>query len=171
MADNLSKVTNNIKKDLRNKIKKEVRDYTEKYCVAYCQKAADEITEFAKSAIYQFYNDYTPSIYDRTYDLRDNSYKRYYHNNGHGKYYGGVRITSEDMSTYQPGTVYETDPFEVVTAAYNGWHGDPIRNIYTTPPLEIIREKMKDKKFLNSIEEYAINMAAKGNYEIIKDLI
>lgn len=153
-------------------LKKDLEKYLYTFADAYCREARYEITKMAKNAIEQFYKDYGPNngepwFYKRTDDLKDNSYKPYYHNNGK-RIYGGVRITSEDMSPYNRGTKSETDPFEVAKFAYDGWHGHPAINIHTTPPLEMIRENMKNEQFLHRINKNAERVALEQDYEYLK---
>lgn len=150
-------------KDLEDDIQK----YLYTFADAYCRDARVEITKMAKYAIEQFYQDYTPNYYDRTDDLKNNSYTPYYHNNGKA-IYGGVRINSEKMKPYQPGTKSETDPFEVASFAWHGWHGDPIRGIYTTPPLNMVKEMMKESNFLNKIQTNAERVATSQEYSILQ---
>ena len=150
----------------QDKLEKDLRKYLKIFAETYCKEASKELTKTAKNAIQQFYKDYTPNIYDRTEDLKNNSYKPYYHYNGR-TFYGGVRITSENMSPYQPSSQSPTDPFEVASFAWNGWHGHPIRCIYTTPPIQIVKEKKEDKKFLEELKSKATKEAQKQNYEIL----
>ena len=75
-------------------LKKDLEKYLYTFADAYCREARYEITKMAKNAIEQFYKDYGPNngepwFYKRTDDLKDNSYKPYYHNNGK-RIYGGV---------------------------------------------------------------------------------
>ena len=146
---------------------KDLKKYMYTFADEYCHEAATEITKIAKYAIEQFYNDYSPDYYDRTYDLRENSYSRYYHNNGRA-IYGGVRINSEKMQPYNRGSKWETNPFEVASFAWHGWHGNPIRNIYTTPPLDIVKEGASKQEFLNKLREKAENVAKNQEYSILK---
>lgn len=139
-------------RDLKNDIELLLKTYA----TTFCKEAANEAVKFAKYAIEQFYNDYTPKEYVRTNNLKNNSYKRYYHNNGHGYVQGGVTIYSDDMFDNYDGV----DPFYVADAGWHGWHGAKgsdfisgnfnntnFRPIFTTPPLDIVRGKMKEKDF------------------------
>lgn len=157
---------------------KELKEDIEKMfkagCSAYCEKAADELTETAKVAIKQFYDDYEPKYYKRTENLLKNSYKRYYKNHGR-RFEGGVYIGAKNMNPYKEGI----SPEYIVEAGWSGWHGlkgedilggwgtegsewgngegfisrGRVRPIYTTPPISIVDKKMKDKKFLDDLEE------------------
>lgn len=144
----------------------EITRYVKIYAYTYCKEAEKELTKTAEYAIDKFYNEYTPKYYDRTYDFRNNSVVPYFHDNGR-KFYGGVKISGENMRPYQEGTKSETDPFEVVEFATHGWHGHPIRNIYYSPTIsEIIEEKVNDQKFHNDLNKKAKKVANAQSYNI-----
>ena len=152
-----------LEKDLERDLEKWIRTYAE----AYCKKAAIELTETAKYAIQKFYNDYTPKYYDRTFDLRDNSYSLYYHNNGR-KIYGGVRISADKMQDYKDGT----SAVDVVGWTwFEGRHGFRGRDvdypIYTYPPINIVKEKRDDASFLRELTNHATKEAKKQSYSIL----
>lgn len=149
----------------------DIRTYLYTYADAYCRDAAYECTKMAKFAIEQFYKDYSPDVYDRTDDLKKHSYSSYYHDNGK-VIYGGVRINSDNMQPYPyKGAENETDPFEVAEFAWHGWHGHPIRGIYSTPPLDMVRGKMEDKSFLNKIDKNAERVAKSQSYKCISAIM
>ena len=83
-------------------LEKDVEKYLKTFAEAYADTAANEITKFAQQAIQRFYDHYTPKYYDRTDDLKKNSFSKYKHNNGN-QYYGGVRISTYNMSPYVVG--------------------------------------------------------------------
>lgn len=148
-------------------LEQDVEKYLRTFAKVYCRNAQVEATKMAKYAIKQFYKDYKPDYYDRTFDLRDNSYSPYYHDNGM-RIYGGVRINSDNMQPYNRGTKYETDPFEVADVAWHGWHGVPIRGIYTTPPLDIVKQMMAEENFLYKIRNNAESAAKSQSYTYLR---
>lgn len=149
-------------------LENDIQKYLYTFADSYCRDAEVEITKMAKYAIKQFYEDYTPNYYDRTDDLKNNSYTPYYHNNGKA-IYGGVRINSDKMQPYQRGTKYETDPIWIAGWAWEqGYHGHPIRQIQTTPPLDMVRGMMKESKFLNKIQTNAERVATSQEYSILQ---
>lgn len=167
---------NNFEKDLKN----DIDSYLWTYAKTYCDKAAEELTETAKYAIEQFYEDYNEDekYYKRTNNLKNNSYKLYFHNNG-TKLYGGVKISADDMDTYykrEHGEKVERDPFLVLESAWEGgWHG--IYGMHYEEgktgviPMKIVDDKMKDKKFLDDLHKTAIKAAKQEKYELIEDYI
>lgn len=156
-------------KDFKKKLYKETSKYVHTFARAFINEASRLLVKEAEYEIARFYNEYTPKVYDRTYDLRDNSYKPYRKNNGRIMY-GGVRITSRDMSIYQPFSADGgTDPFEVASFAYDGWHGHPSRGIYSSPAMLDHLRKVKDSVlFRQQIYNTALKEAQSLNYEILK---
>ena len=153
-----------INNDVERKLMSEIDDLYRKCQAAYCRKAADELTKVAKYAIEAFYDDYDPTWYKRTYNLRDNSYERFYKNNGR-QCWGGVIIGTDNMDAYyrdsrHPEEGLERDPYLVASTAWEsglhgiyGWHTEEGRN--RIRPLDLIDQKMKDKKFLKELD-YAV---------------
>lgn len=140
---------------------------------AYCKKAADELTKTAEYAMQDFYNDYKPKWYDRTYDLKNKSYSRYYRNHGN-RFSGGVSIGSEEMKTHYKNAneLEERDPYLIASTAWEsglhgiyGWHTEEGSNGII--PMQIIDEKMKDKKFLNELEDNANDAIYKQTYKYL----
>ena len=157
-------------KKLEKELKKEIKDYLKTYAYTYTKEASEELTKTAQYAIEAFYADYEPNWYHRTDDLRDNSYKSYHHNNGR-RYYGGVRISADKMSPYMNGWNSEpTSPEIIVYSAWeHGWHGHSNREIkpMSPTPLEIVQEKMVDKKFLSELDRKATQAANSMTYKYL----
>ena len=115
-----------IKVDTKG-LEEDILKYMKTFSKEYAQEGSKQITKKAQSCIEMFYRDYTPKYYDRTYDLKNNSYVPYYHDNGKA-YYGGVRITADFMSPYYSGGIMNhtyTEPITIAQLAWHGWHGDP----------------------------------------------
>ena len=148
-------------------LEKDLKKWVKTYAQAYCKQAAIELTETAKYAIQKFYNDYDPDYYDRTYNLLNNSYSLYYHNNGK-KIYGGVRISSVNMNDYKNGT---TANDVVGWTWFEGKHGfydyDVDYPIYTYPPINIVKEKRNDPVFLKKLTDIATKEAKRQSYEVL----
>lgn len=151
-------------KDLKDDVEKFLRSYAE----SYVQKAKHDITEFAKSAILEFYEEYTPTYYDRTFDLRDKSYSPYYRNTGKALY-GGVTINTRNMQDYKGATAYEVADMSWI----HGFHGDPngyngrFSPIRTAPPIDKVKNKMRNKAFLNELSDFGYQHAKSQKYKII----
>lgn len=155
---------------------KDLEKWITSYTNAYCNKAADLLTQQAKLCILNFYNSYNPLYYYRTDDLLNNSYKRYKHNNG--KYvYGGVRISANEMQSYK-----KTSAKTVLGMTFfHGYHGEITKEYddsyyyigkhYSYPPIYMLEYYMNDKNFHNCINQYAISIAKKQDYSILSKIL
>lgn len=159
-------------------LEKDVEKYLKTFAEAYADTAANEITKFAQQAIQRFYDNYTPKYYDRTDDLRDNSFSRYKHNNGR-QYYGGVRISTHNMSPYVVGGLNNRrfiDPFYIVQPAWEkGIHGSAsgIDGRYPViqdkqSPIDYILGKMNEERFQDDIKQVGYNAAIKQQYQLLR---
>lgn len=156
-------------------LEEDILKYMKIFSKAYAQEGSKQITKKAQSCIEMFYRDYTPKYYDRTYDLKNNSYTPYLHNSG-DTYYGGVRITSDFMAPYYSGGIMShmyTEPIIIAQLAWHGWHGDPtgyngrFEPIRTTSPLDILTDFIHNKTFLDFMYKYADNKAIKQKYKYL----
>ena len=150
-------------------LKEDIKKYLETFANAYVNKAAELLTEEAKSAVKYFYDDYDPKYYLRTDNFKKNSYKKYLKNNGR-YYYGGVRLSSENMSPYvedggffDPGIVFEA-------AATLGIHGKISEPAHITSPtvVEHVQEFRDSSFFQRAIFEDALETAKKQTYKTIE---
>lgn len=162
-----------IEKEFDKKLMNECRTYLETFAITFCKNAADELTKTAEYAISEFYKDYEPSWYVRTYELENKSYKRYYKNNGR-RAWGGVYIGDKYMKSYNKNInePITRDPYLVTSTAWEsglhgiyGWHTEEGNK--GVIPMEIIDEKMKDKKFLKELDNKAEQAAKSKSYEIL----
>lgn len=137
-------------------VQSDCKSYYNEFAKAYGRSAQRNYTDAAREAIEQFYADYAPKYYERTNDLRFNSYQPYYENKG-SHIYGGVRLTPEAMQDYV--SSYDVDgsgrvigvgvtPKEEVfyRTWYEGLHGYTMTGepIVTTPPINILKERLSD---------------------------
>lgn len=174
------KIEAKINKDVMKDIQADVKKYLETYARESSKYAAKKLTEKAQYCIEQFYKDYSPDYYDRTYDLRDNSYSPYVHNNGR-VYFGGVRISSDDMSPYYSGfskvnTSDYTDPIVIAQLGWHGYHGHPVaygnfKPIITPAPLGMLKEYFQSDEFNDGVREYATKKAKENEYKYLGDYL
>ena len=165
-----------IKVDTKG-LEEDILKYMKTFSEAYAKEGSKQITQKAKSCIEMFYRDYpNQKYYDRTYDLKNNSYIPYYHDNGKACY-GGVRITANFMSPYYSGGIMNhsyTEPIVIAQLAWHGWHGDPtgyngrFDPIKTTSPLEILTDFVHNESFLNLMYKHADNVATKQKYKYLQ---
>ena len=173
----MAKNANAINATNAKAIGKEAYDYAKRYATAYCQLAAAELTETAKKAIQRFYDDYKPVYYNRTFDLLNNSYTKYYRNTGR-VIYGGVYINSNKMQDYPNGDGSRKPLSERKTSLYTsaedvlnrvwryGYRGKA--PITTPPPLLDILEKRIDPDFRQTLSKWGHTQAQKHKYNHIQ---
>ena len=78
----------------------ELQAYANKACEEAAKHAQKLLTEKAKKLMDNYYDEYTPHIYDRTNNLHDNAIKPLYSLHG-TNHLGGVTISSEAMEEYK----------------------------------------------------------------------
>lgn len=142
-------------------LKKKLIARAKEQCMAVTKLAADEFTKCAKFSIEQFYKDYSPIYYDRTFDMLNNSYHRIYSNKGN-KFMGGVSVDPSLLSEYTHTHLSKDQIWEMVWLyGYHGYeNGDSQQGIYTTPPAELLDNYINDV-LLNSIYARADEIARK----------
>lgn len=143
--------SNNFAKTLQR-----LRKYTDNVCRATAGGIRDELTQEAASAIaYFYYEDYpNPKVYNRHFQFENNSFEKYYAKSGK-YYYGGVRLTPEQMND-----VYQQSVDIVFDSVYSGLHGPVIAYlragnqlpIMTPSPLERILNKRDE--IIQNPQEY-----------------
>lgn len=154
--------------ELENDVWKYMRAYTR----AYIHEAADAAVGFAKDAIEQFYKNYDPRSYRRTYNLEGYSYERHYENRWDKNYRGGVCITSKNMDPYVKYVNHhpiDIDPYPIAKAAWlQGMHGWPkAAQIDSDNPVHIVSTKLNDKQNLNKFHEKALQVARSKKYNVL----
>jgi len=94
-----------------------VTDYAKRVVSATARIVRGDIVKAYVEAIEMFYGDYTPSVYQRHWQLR-NTYQPLY-KNAHGLIaYAGITITAAGM-----GSVYHDPPATVLNMSLQGMHG------------------------------------------------
>lgn len=135
--------------------RRDLKLFSETFATTAGKMAADKGVKIARQAIEIFYSSYGPSIYLRTDNLKNNSYERYYKNNGN-KVYGGVVISSNKMAEYQYGT------WSAAKVASSTWAGGAHGNVHTYPPLSIA--EMQFGSVRSAILASAFNTAKNRGY-------
>lgn len=155
-------------------LRADMEKYLTTYAQTYAKSASEEFTKAAKDVINAvYYGGYSPEYYHRTDDLRSNSYKKYLKNNG-DTYYGGVVISSENMSDYTNiwGEKRSTTPASSVVewawgAGYHGYTGgNPANGIYSFPPISSLEMEIGFIK--NNIESKALETARSQSYSVLQ---
>lgn len=155
-------------------ITRDVIKYLSVYSEQCVRIATEMLREKAAEAMKRFYDDYDPIYYNRTYDLKDNSYKTFYKKNGN-RYRGGVIVCPDNMSPYASsyGTgAKEVDPMEILQLGWHGFHGHPSNGVsrMSPNPLDIMNEIYDGKKtewFMSTVQSKAKDIAQRQSYECI----
>ena len=137
--------------------------YTKTYASAAAHRGAEEITNYAKIAVDNFYSSYSPEYYNRWDNFRAGSYSLYLKNNG-DIYYGGVKLSSEGMFDYPNAGISTDDVFRI--AMFGGIHGSPSVAV-STPPRNMIQDFVKNESFLNMVQDVAAKEARSQNYKVL----
>lgn len=155
-------------------LRADVEKYLTTYARTLADSAAEEFTQAAKDVISSvYYGGYSQKYYNRTDDLRNNSYKKYKKNNG-STFYGGVKITSEAMSDYTNiwgGKQSTTSADTVLSWAWGeGYHGylggDPSNRIQTFPPISAL--EMEAGMLIPSLQSKANSVAKSQGYSVLQ---
>ena len=152
-------------------LRKELTIYAHTYAYTYCKEGEKELVKTARYAIEQFYAQYGPNngeplFYKRTRNLRK-SVVPYFKDNGN-RCYGGVKLTDEKMGIYQEGTEWAAEPFHVLEFTVHGWHGHPIRDIWTSPTiLEIVKNRRNNKDLQKELAQKARKAAKSQPYKYL----
>lgn len=144
-----------------NDLEKDMKTFESIYLRNCARLASEELEEQYLFIIDQFYNDYSPTQYVRTYGMRNDVYKRYYKNKGN-KYQGGVRLNAGwlDERNY---AINDMDYLFDIVLQF-GWHGSPDVAITTPSPIESLI-KVRDSmvaKMNNGNDAFKILARAKS---------
>lgn len=164
-----------VKINLSDMISK-IRLYTKNVMKDIAVNIRDDITNTTADALDQFYNDYTPKIYKRHWDIHNfinrgdrlkvNSFKKYYVHASTGTYKVGVLLSPyADAKQYKSPMkdVYSGSVEQVFYSVYHGFHGLPTTIHRMTPtPLEIIENKRD--YIINHLQDYIDKSVKKYQY-------
>ena len=174
-------MSKNVSIDRKN-IQKDLHDFLQTFAETITKTAADKITADAKASIEEYYLDYQPKYYNRTFDLLHNSFYRHYENHGH-TYWGGVVLSPGKMKNYiTRGFLSNTQTITKKEDVFKwtwleGFHGyhwgmengsrwiDPIQ---TTPPISRLLQRFNDKAFYENLKQEALSKAKKKSYKYLK---
>lgn len=156
----------------------DIKKFVEIYCKTGAKIAGEEFEKRAKKAIQAFYNDYSPTWYDRTGNMMNNSFRKYYHNNS-DIIYGGVKISSENMFSYPPkkwsgtpvpGPNYPYGQSNPDSILFGVWEvGDRVTARASHPPLwHLRRMTVLNHQLITSIKKRAMQAACSASYSVIQ---
>ena len=153
-----------VKITIPTDLRKDIEDFGNNVNKYLSKTIRDEIVREYKNAVEHFYASYTPLYYRRKWQLRK-SYRPLYKNPHKTKAHAGIIITPDRMKD-----VHKDDNATVLGYALEGWHGNPVRGIFTTPAIYSHIQKYRDIVFSN-IDSYAgdcVAKAKKENYRILR---
>lgn len=162
--------------------KQDIHRYAEMLASNAAKIAAEKLTKRAQEEIERFYNDYDPTVYLRTDNLKNHSYERYYRNRFSREYVGGVNISPDEMHQYYSDTHDEHGGLKEFGASLNfdfGYGGDYRARVvdyawnkgahgtfeskipkYTNPtPMESLMEYHDSDELIDEIMDEAIGAA------------
>lgn len=165
---------NNVK--INDELINDLKQYASSVCVSLASKVRDEMYEEAKLAIDTFYNHYEPLYYKRhEYNLKKNSFKKYYKNPHNSIVRGGIELTP-----YELDDLYRADTEYVFNLVYLGYHGNvnmfPHRDkIYNIPPVMdpdpftiLLNKRDYLVENINNYRGDAISKAKNQSYDTLK---
>lgn len=176
------------KKDVIDDLITDIEHYCSNIAKYAAIEAREDLYKTAQNAIDYFYDEWQPTYYERHYyNLKEKSFKKYYHNNHNKTYSGGIELSYEWMDD-----IYRADTELIFNLVYAGYHGlknvnwrDEDGNItsigtpvimhpftpyhITSPsPMEIIEEKQR--KILRNPEHYlrvGMKKAGSETYKVL----
>lgn len=156
----------------KEQIEADIKKFVLTYCQTGAETAAEEFTKSAEKAIQDFYADYSPKKYFRTDDIRDNSYRKSLRQTGK-HYYGGVRVSSENMEpyTYGPSSGYKFgtgNPSSIAEGVWRGGYRGPKAPSSDSPLTALKDMTLRNKAVINSILNKARSAAVNQSYTAIK---
>lgn len=157
-------MANDIKITIPNELKKDLQKFGNQVAKNIAITVRDTLTQEYAYAVDQFYAAYTPTQYQRHWELR-NSYKPYYRNPHGTRYHGGVEITADKMAD-----VHSADNDFILSCALSGYHGQPSLGIYTPPWIYDHIENYRNSLFgfIEIIANDAIKKAKTESYTVLK---
>ena len=145
MSSNVNAFIDKMIADAEQKIRTDLKDIS--------SKAKRDFVEKAKETVALYYAHYSPKIYERTNNLKDNvvdDYLSFVVLNGHG-YGAWVQFNSSNMSDYNIG-----NKDAVVSNFMYGIHGRPNVFMESIPAIELMEDfQLNYKKILDG---YFINL-------------
>lgn len=117
-------------------------------CKKLCEFASDEVHKAVDKYIKQYYSEWTPSVYERTYDFLGSAFKTDVVRKGNG-YEAVVYIDYESLNKYKDDT-----GFQVVTWANQGLHGGLDVGTDTAVWDDAIDETVRSGQLLNDCIEF-----------------
>lgn len=145
--------------------------YAKTFCEAAQNKATEIIMKMASEEMDSYYGEYTPWLYDRTYQMHNASYKEYKKTIG-TEYRGGIFISPEHTYHEPNGLGGESDIYHTVWEL--GYHGAEALPHGYRPigkginRLERLQKNAYSNKTKKEVVDYATKVARGAGYKLLK---
>lgn len=161
-------------------LEKQLMAYANAYGRAYVSKAVELMRNEAQKYIDKYYSQKifksrsgngissTPYLYDRTYDLRDNSIETTIYAK-HGTIEGSVLIDDYNMKPYN-NSGHSNPPYYIVERAWEfGLHGNKITSpgVMKPTPGDLLREYWSKEKYHSEAARYAEKVVSSMNFGLL----
>ena len=160
-------------------IEADIRKFVDVCCSTIAKEATDLINKFAFQEMVEYYNEYDPYYYDRTYQIILQSYRPYWSHTG-SSYEGGIIINS-NFTDHQPKGITESQIYdEVWEKGRHGWerikYASASGNVDYWRPIqgEVDRiGRLKQQAYSTKTKQFLIDKGIKaarnvGGYSILK---
>ena len=146
-------------------LKNDINSYLNTFAQTYVEDAIRRVEEKANNCVAYFYDDFKPEVYQRTFQLLDNSVTSETYKNK-DSYSGYVDLMSDVVNDkYIYGDPILTD-YEI---REENWNGGRFKGDSTNPsPLFYLMEFFNKRKFNNNAINKAKRIARKNEYSCIK---
>lgn len=152
-------------------IKEDIEEYVKNYAEGIYQKAKEEIPQFAKTALQNYYDSYDPEYYIRTGNFLANGFIPYAYKTG-SEYFAGVKYNGKYFMEKYIGAGISTD--EIHTDNLMGLHGYKVGlleyiPIRTSSPLTELYERIFNSGYESECISYGEGYAkANGKYSLLR---
>ena len=132
-----------------------LKPWVDRLCQGMVESASELLQEEMGRALQEeYYDEYNPDFYERTYNFKNNSYYPFMES-GNDIYIGGIILSPANMDEYE-GTKWSKE--KIWGVDLEGWHG---KNFKGTSPLESIRSFANSNYFINQIQRAGLAKAGK----------
>jgi len=148
------------------KLMQEIADDAEKFANTFVEagvtEASRKIVELTEMALDIFYGSYSPKVYNREFNIRNNTYTPIIRINGESGE-GGVQLSSANMHEYWRAGISTESIYDMVM--FGGQHG---RAAASKPPYDIVKQFVEGAALGNYLKKYAERAAKSQSYKILR---
>lgn len=145
-----------------NDIFNDLKKFADTYGKVFMWEAADIIADFAFKQMSEYYDEYTPKYYSRSFLMMFFSYKKYQVHSGN-TYEGGILIDSS-FTNHELDSEYYTEDYIYSDVWIKGKHGD---NKGKADRFGRLKKKAFSKGTMSKLDKIAMKTAKSQSYSII----